>query len=43
MGRRAAGLVGPHGLVITPNGRKVYVSSDGATSVSVNGQLTPTP
>jgi YVTN family beta-propeller protein len=26
---------GPHGLVITPDGRKVYVSSDGAASVSV--------
>jgi YVTN family beta-propeller protein len=26
---------GPHGLVITPNGRKVYVSSDGASTVSV--------
>jgi YVTN family beta-propeller protein len=26
---------GPHGLVITPDGRKVYVSSDGATTVSV--------
>jgi len=26
---------GPHGLVMTPDGRKVYVSSDGATSVSV--------
>jgi len=26
---------GPHGLVITPDGRKVYVSSDGASSVSV--------
>src|SRR5882724_2014138 len=26
---------GPHGLVITPNGRKVYVSSDGVSTVSV--------
>ena len=26
---------GPHGVVITPDGRKVYVSSDGAASVSV--------
>ena len=26
---------GPHGLVVTPDGRKVYVSSDGATTVSV--------
>ena len=26
---------GPHGLVITPNGRKMYVSSDGASTVSV--------
>jgi YVTN family beta-propeller protein len=26
---------GPHGLVITPDGRKVYVASDGASSVSV--------
>ena len=26
---------GPHGLVITPNGRWVYVSSDGASTVSV--------
>src|SRR6267143_3823685 len=26
---------GPHGLVVTPDGRKVYVSSDGASSVSV--------
>jgi YVTN family beta-propeller protein len=26
---------GPHGLVITPDGRKVYVGSDGAASVSV--------
>jgi len=26
---------GPHGIVITPDGRKVYVSSDGAASVSV--------
>src|SRR5437899_10925133 len=26
---------GPHGLVVTPDGRKVYVSSDGAATVSV--------
>src|SRR5262245_52133182 len=26
---------GPHGIVITPDGRKVYVSSDGASTVSV--------
>jgi YVTN family beta-propeller protein len=26
---------GPHGLVITPDGRKVYVASDGASTVSV--------
>ena len=26
---------GPHGLVITPDGRQVYVSSDGASTVSV--------
>src|SRR6202023_2922587 len=26
---------GPHGLVITPDGRSVYVSSDGASTVSV--------
>src|SRR5215470_3526544 len=26
---------GPHGLVVTPNGRKVYVSSDGASTVTV--------
>jgi YVTN family beta-propeller protein len=26
---------GPHGVVITPDGRKVYVSSDGASTVSV--------
>jgi YVTN family beta-propeller protein len=26
---------GPHGLVVTPDGRKVYVSSDGASAVSV--------
>jgi YVTN family beta-propeller protein len=26
---------GPHGLVITPDGAKVYVSSDGASTVSV--------
>src|SRR5437867_2629334 len=27
---------GPHGLVVTPDGRKVYVSSDGASTASVN-------
>ena len=27
--------VGPHGLVITPDGMKVYVSSDGDSTVSV--------
>src|SRR5215813_14375484 len=26
---------GPHGLVMTPDGRKAYVSSDGASTVSV--------
>src|SRR3989454_8700727 len=26
---------GPHGMVMTPDGRKVYVSSDGASTVSV--------
>ncbi len=26
---------GPHGVVVTPDGRKVYVSSDGASTVSV--------
>jgi YVTN family beta-propeller protein len=26
---------GPHGLVITPDGRKVYVSSNGASTVSI--------
>jgi YVTN family beta-propeller protein len=26
---------GPHGLVLTPDGKKVYVSSDGASTVSV--------
>src|SRR2546430_3712425 len=26
---------GPHGFVVTPDGRKVYVSSDGASTVSV--------
>ena len=26
---------GPHGIVVTPDGRKVYVSSDGASTVSV--------
>ena len=31
---------GPHGLVITPDGRKVYVSSDGASTVSVIDTIT---
>ena len=31
---------GPHGLVMTPDGRKVYVSSDGASTVSVIDTLT---
>lgn len=26
---------GPHGVVVTPDGRKVYVSSDGASTVSI--------
>jgi YVTN family beta-propeller protein len=26
---------GPHGLVVTPDGHKVYVSSDGASTVSI--------
>src|SRR5262252_9638568 len=26
---------GPHGIVITPDGRQVYVNSDGASTVSV--------
>ena len=26
---------GPHGMVLTPDGKTVYVSSDGATMVSV--------
>jgi YVTN family beta-propeller protein len=26
---------GPHGMVVTPDGRRVYVSSDGASTVSV--------
>ena len=30
---------GPHGIVITPDGRKVYVSSDGASTVSVIDRL----
>jgi YVTN family beta-propeller protein len=33
---------GPHGLVITPDGRKVYVSSDGASTVSVIDTQTDT-
>jgi YVTN family beta-propeller protein len=31
---------GPHGLVMTPDGRKVYVSSDGASTVSVIDTIT---
>lgn len=31
---------GPHGLVITPDGRRVYASSDGASSVSVISTIT---
>jgi YVTN family beta-propeller protein len=31
---------GPHGLVITPDGRKVYVSSDGASTVTVIDTVT---
>src|SRR5215475_10085742 len=31
---------GPHGIVMTPDGRKVYVSSDGAATVSVIDTLT---
>ena len=31
---------GPHGLVVTPDGRKVYVSSDGASTVSVIDTVT---
>jgi len=31
---------GPHGLVVTPDGRKVYVSSDGASTVSVVDTVT---
>jgi len=34
--------VGPHGLVITPDGRTVYVSSDGDTKVSVIDTTTDT-
>src|SRR5262252_4319471 len=33
---------GPHGIVITPDGRKVYVSSDGASTVSVIDTQTDT-
>ena len=33
---------GPHGLVITPDGRRVYVSSDGASNVSVIDTATDT-
>ena len=31
---------GPHGLVMSPDGRRVYASSDGASSVSVISTLT---
>src|SRR2546426_8701499 len=31
---------GPHGMVMTPDGRKVYVSSDGASTVSVIDTVT---
>jgi YVTN family beta-propeller protein len=31
---------GPHGLVVTPDGRKVYVSSEGASTVSVIDAVT---
>lgn len=31
---------GPHGLVMTPDGRKMYVSSDGVSTVSVIDTLT---
>ena len=31
---------GPHGLVMTPDGRKVYVSSDGASTVSIIDTIT---
>src|SRR5436190_1694778 len=34
---------GPHGLVITPDGRKVYVSSDGASTVTVIDTATDRP
>lgn len=33
---------GPHGLVVTPDGRKVYVSSDGASTVSVIDTMSDT-
>lgn len=33
---------GPHGLVITPDGKKVYVSSDGASTVSVIDTMSDT-
>jgi YVTN family beta-propeller protein len=37
--RRVIGTIpvppGPHGLVVTPDGRKVYVSSDGASTVTI--------
>jgi YVTN family beta-propeller protein len=32
--------VGPHGLVISPDGQRVYASSDGASSVSVISTVT---
>src|ERR1043166_10141353 len=31
---------GPHGIVMTPDGRKVYVSSDGASTVSIIDTIT---
>ena len=31
---------GPHGLVMTPDGKRVYASSDGDSSVSVIGTST---
>src|SRR5262252_5468818 len=45
-GNRVQGTIpvpqGPHGIVITPDGRKVYVSSDGASTVSVIDTQTDT-
>src|SRR5947208_9939689 len=34
---------GPHGLVVTPDGRKVYVSSDGHVSRDRRGACRPAP